>query len=339
MADENVEPIVDKNSVATPDNIIDLNDAAALMTDEDPSPTEEAPDEEPKEQQEETPEIDEDELIFGKDSSVDADTEQESDDSEEGLIEVTVNGEAMQVPLDELRRGYSRESDYTRKSKDLAAQSRALDEQRQALEQETQTHRQQMQAQLEIVSRLGPQPTPPDIEMMNQNSEKYDPDGYMAQKAHYDHAVLEYQKNVGTLEAQQKEAAEKQSKAVQEWEAEQARLIQEQWPETRNPDALEAIDRRYVEYLTSKGLTIDEMNMIKDHRVKLIIKEGMEYQAFLAKKSKAAKKVKGVPKVQKPGAKREPGSEVVEKRAAILEKAEQRGEMTPEEAVQFLVAQ
>lgn len=336
MADENVEPIIDNNSVATPENIINMDDAAALMTQEQPSP-EEAPKEEPREQQEETPEIDEDELIFG--SSVDAETDAEPEQSEEELIEVKANGETLEVTLDELKQGYSRHQDYTRKTQEVSEQAKALEAEKARLAQETETHRQQMQAQLEIVSKLGPQPTPPDISMLDENSENWNPDAYNKQKAHYDLAIQEYEKGIGVLEAQQKEAAEAQAKAVQDWEAQQAQIIQEHWPETRNAENLEVINRRYAEYLTEMGLSVDEMNMIKDARMKLIIRDAMKGRAFEAKRSKAAKKVQGVPKVQKPGTKREPGSDIAERRAAILEKAERRGEMTPDEAVSYLVAQ
>ena len=58
-------------------------------------------------------------------------TESEEPDeveSEETLYAVTVNGEEQQVTLDELMSGYSRQSDYTRKTQDVAKERKQMEE-------------------------------------------------------------------------------------------------------------------------------------------------------------------------------------------------------------------
>ena len=79
-------------------------------------------------------------------------TEIEEDQSEEepaDLFEVTLpGGEKAEVTLDELSKGYSRQSDYTRKTEELAAQRRQLAEEREQALSAVEAERQQYAARL-----------------------------------------------------------------------------------------------------------------------------------------------------------------------------------------------
>ena len=55
------------------------------------------------------------------------DNEETISNSEETLYEITVNGQKQQVTLDELMKGYSRESDYTKKTMELGDKRREIE--------------------------------------------------------------------------------------------------------------------------------------------------------------------------------------------------------------------
>lgn len=60
---------------------------------------------------------------------------EEVPDEDDPMIEVTVQGETFEVPFSELRSGYERQSDYTRKTQVLAEERRSLDTERQQIVQ------------------------------------------------------------------------------------------------------------------------------------------------------------------------------------------------------------
>lgn len=61
-----------------------------------------------------------------EDSDVSTDESEGSDDDKSDTFTVTVDGEELEVTLDELRDGYSRQADYTRKTQALAAERERL---------------------------------------------------------------------------------------------------------------------------------------------------------------------------------------------------------------------
>ena len=67
------------------------------------------------------------------------DSEQQEEQPRERLpesVKVKVNGEEVEVTLDELARGYSRQSDYSRKTQQLAEERKAFQAEAEAIRQE-----------------------------------------------------------------------------------------------------------------------------------------------------------------------------------------------------------
>ena len=120
----------------------------AAPTEEEES-TEETQDESLEEESEEkAEESDEDE------EEDDEDTDERAVEGEDLLYAVNINGEEHQIPLDELLKGYSRQSDYTRKTQELSEHRKELDayqNQWNAEVQQIQAERQQYVAALQHV--------------------------------------------------------------------------------------------------------------------------------------------------------------------------------------------
>ena len=82
----------------------------------------------------EVKETEQDNLVIDNELSVDDISEQDLVDNEETttennqeLFDITINGKTQKVNLDELKEGYSKGSDYTRKTMELSEQRRSID--------------------------------------------------------------------------------------------------------------------------------------------------------------------------------------------------------------------
>ena len=83
------------------------------------------------------------------------DNEEASSESEETLYDVTVNGVNQKVNLNELMKGYSRESDYTKKTMDLSNQRKEVESMQENLKKEfdaVKSSRDQYATQLDILT-------------------------------------------------------------------------------------------------------------------------------------------------------------------------------------------
>ena len=151
MADEAVTP--ERETVEVTDVSSASNALEGLLDLGDTPPRQPSDDNAEEQVEEATPEMDasEDETPVAESDDSD-ETEIEEDQSEEepaDLFEVTLpGGEKAEVTLDELSKGYSRQSDYTRKTEELAAQRRQLAEEREqaltAVEAERQQYAQRL---------------------------------------------------------------------------------------------------------------------------------------------------------------------------------------------------
>ena len=84
------------------------------------------------------------------------DNEEASTESEETLYDVTVNGNNQKVNLNELMKGYSRESDYTKKTMDLSNQRKEVESLQDNLKKEfeaVKSSRNQYADQLKLLSQ------------------------------------------------------------------------------------------------------------------------------------------------------------------------------------------
>ena len=204
---------------------------------------------------------------------------------------VKVDGEEFEVTLDELRDGYQRQADYTRKSQSLAEQRKAYEANLKAVQNE----RQQYAQVLEQMSQ-------------NQNYELQrfenidwkelkdeDPMEYMEKR-------LEYQEAKDRVTQLNNERARVQQQSQQEFNEivtqkvqQEAELLAKALPEYSEPGSTLKTDLR--NYALSLGFPANEIDSITDHRVVLVLHKAM----LQDNAAKGVKKVKVAPKVVKSG--------------------------------------
>ena len=204
---------------------------------------------------------------------------------------VKIDGEEFEVTLDELRNGYQRQADYTRKSQSLAEQRKAYEANLEAVQAE----RNQYAQMLENMSA-------------NQNAElqRYeninwqelkdsDPMEYMEKRLEYQEAKEKISElNNERYRVQQQNEAEMAS-VLQEKIQKEAELLVQQLPEYADPNSNLKNDLR--NYGLGLGFSEQEIDGITDHRVVMVLHKAMMQDQM----SKGVKKAKPVPKVVKSG--------------------------------------
>lgn len=256
--------------------------------------------------QDETEEVEseqefEEELSADDDAADDDETDSdESDDDaedeqevEEQKFTVKVDGTEVEVTLDELQKGYSRTSDYTRKTQELAQVRKAAQAELQQARQERQQYAQLLPALQQQLQQL----SEPQVDM----DKLYDADPieWMRQKE----ALRERQEKMQAIQAEQQRLqqiqAQEQRQVVQQQLMSQRDQLIEKLPELRDPKRAQAAKASWIEAGKSVGLTEQELNNIGDHRVFLALHRLAEYNQMMGKRQQIKPVTKS--KAVKPG--------------------------------------
>jgi len=286
-------------------------------------------DEEVVEDTEEAEEVEEEAPELEEEGQAEEETEEEVAEEEEYEVvaeedlkyTVKVDGEELEVGIDELKNGYQRQADYTRKSQALAEQRKETEQiqsERMQLEQERQMYANGLQMLQEQQSaKLKP------FESVDWEALKAeDPYQYMIKKDEYRDA----QERVTNIQQQQNLVQQEQAQQAQQARAhfvqqEYSKLV-EALPEWNDKES--TVKKDVQEYAKSVGFLPEEINQLADHRSVLIIKKAMEYDKLTTKVAPKKKAVKKVPKVQKSGrgnSKEDVAAEAIKKKRARLQKS------------------
>ncbi len=293
------------SSEETANTILNMWDSKEQAASEE---TETAVDEEAVEETQEAENTEEEAPEEGQaEEEVEEEVSAESEESEEELeivaeedlkYTIKVDGKEFEVGIDELKSGYQRQADYTRKSQALAEQRKGTEKiqsERLQLEQERQMYAnglQMLQEQQEAKLK--------DFDSVNwETLKEEDPYAYMLKKDEYRDA----QERVSNAAQQQALIQQEQYTAAQKVrgefvQQEYARLVAA-LPEWNDKDS--TIKKDIQEYATSVGFRPEEINQLADHRSVLVIKKAMEFDKLTKKVAPKKKAVKKVPKVQKAG--------------------------------------
>jgi hypothetical protein len=220
------------------------------------------------------------------------DAEQDiNESSEQPLYRVKVQGDELEVTLDELLQGYQREADYTRSKQDLSLEKSRYND----LLQESQTEINQKLNKLNELTQSA------QVELNNEYSnidfEKlYEDDPVEASRL--EHKMRKRAENLNqinheTLQAQTVEL----KKYVEAQEKKIVRLI----PEFNDPAKASKLKSDMRVYLSKLGYGEKDINSIYDARQVLLIRDAMAYDALKKSNAKVLKKVASAPKVVKPG--------------------------------------
>ena len=246
------------------------------------------------------------------------------DDTQEEVSEtpstytIKVDGKDVEVTLDELQAGYSRQADYTRKSQVLAEQRKKAEEELAATQQERQRYISQLeQFTAQADSKLDELKSTDWTRLKEE-----DPTEYMLKRDQY----RELQENKRTVEEEQKNLQYKSQQEQQaKWQEElvrQQEIMAQRLPEWNDPNKGAKLKQDIKSFALKTGFSEQEVDSLIDARSVDVLHKAMLYDNLLAAKI-SNKKAKVVPKVTRPGSpptKGEISSDKVKAQRARLKK-------------------
>ncbi len=279
-----------------------------------------------------------------QDSDLDESDEAEGDPDEEGQADdedgeeqgsdqgrfVASNGkvklpDGTVLTVADLVSGNLMERDYRQKTTQVADERRALQQRSSALE----ASEKQVNEQREFISQLlqAFTPQPPDPSLMDQNSQSYDPFGYLAAKDQYERMVnlqnhVSQQIQASRDQAGQKLTADRNEKAAKEWEK-----FQEKFPELQNEAKVQQFSDRMRNIASAYGFSADELAgaLPYDHRFALVLQDAGKWRKLQANKPKAIQQVQGRPPVQKSGKRLTPDAQKARRAEDAIKRLKQSG--------------
>jgi len=207
------------------------------------------------------------------------------------LHQVKVQGQEMEVTLDELKAGYSRDSDYRQKTHSLSLEKKQFDEERNVLRQQYDMKLRELNEAIASAESLNRQQLDP-AELQKLYEE--DP----SQAAKIDFQFRQQNEKINQAKAKARQAAQAQ---YNQYLAEQRRLAQERIPEFSDPNKSDNFKSGIKTTLKSYGFSDQEIGSLADHRMLMVIKDAMAYRGLRNSKPIVQKKVAKAPKVIKPG--------------------------------------
>lgn len=257
--------------------------------DEQPEPVEQETPEAPAEEEyeEEVEEVEASEQTLTEDADdvdeYDEDFEEsDSDDSDEEpqMFSVKVDGQELEVDLDELKRGYSGQA-YINKSMQKVADTRKEAE---AIYATLAQERAQVQQALTLLQdgTLSTPPVAPDEALFNS-----DPIAYMEAKIAYDKQAEEYQNRIGYLQQQVQANQEQQQHMRQAYLAKESELLQGYYPELFDEEkGAETRNQLVSTAAESYGFTPEELTAVMDHRHVRVLMDAIKYQQLNSESGK-----------------------------------------------------
>ena len=224
------------------------------------------------------------------------DNDEASTESEETLYDVTVNGNNQKVNLNELMKGYSRESDYTKKTMDLSNQRKEVESLQDNLKKEfeaVKSSRNQYAEQLQVLTQ--------NLQQQEQNIDwdnlyQTDPAEYVKLKAESDRK----KETLGLAQQEQmriqQEQRSEQEKVYNDYIAKERKILAEKLPVYADKNKSAEFTKRLSSFAKESGYTDQEIAMMVDHRAVLLLADAYRYNQ-LKKTKLSGNKVNKAPRV------------------------------------------
>jgi hypothetical protein len=218
-----------------------------------------------------------------------AQEEQETD-----LHQIIVNGEKIEVDLEELKAGYQKDADYRRKTEELAIERRQLQSEKDRLKNEYSTKMDDLNS---LTATLNAELN---SELNSKELDKlYDEDPTEAAKLE-----RKIRRRRESLQQSQQKLKRHQEQEFQKILTEEQRKVALKHPEIADPIKGATVKTNMRNYLVQRGFSDQEISGIYDSRMFDVVMDGMKFiNTARPVKTNFAKKIVKPSKVVKPGVK------------------------------------
>lgn len=250
----------------------------------------------------------------------DAPAEEVNAEADDPVVTIKIDGKDVQVPLSELKNGYQRQADYTRKTMEVSETRKAAEAEIQKAQAERQNYAAnlgRMQAQLE--GALQEQHKTTDWEALLQS----DPVEYLRQQ----HLSQQRQAQLQQVYAAQQQVhtqlqAEQQAQIRNQLQTQHQALL-DKLPQWRDESKAKAERAALREYLAQEGYDTAAIDSIGDAKAVVLARKAMLYDQMMSKAQLAQKKVSTAPsKVERPGQGDNPG---IDRRTSAFQRLSKSG--------------
>ena len=251
---------------------------------EQPQEIKEEPSKESQSESEETPKE-----VATEKPDIEEETQTEAEEPE--LHRIKVSGQELEVTLDELKAGYSRDSDYRQKTHTLGLERRDLDNQKESFRQSYDTRLSELNDLIGTADGfIRQQQGSKDLQKL------YDEDPTAA--ARLDYQLREQERQLDGMKSTAQEAYRKQ---YDDYVTAQRDLAAAKIPEYSDPNKTDQFKTNMRTTLRSYGFNDGEIGSLADHRMLMVIRDAMSYKSVKDKRPIAQKKVANAPRVVKSG--------------------------------------
>ena len=217
--------------------------------------------------------------------------ETQTETEEPELHRIKVSGQELEVTLDELKAGYSRDSDYRQKTHSLGLERKDLDNQKESFRQSYDTRLSELNDLIGTADGfVRQQQGSKDLQKL------YDEDPTAA--ARLDYQLREQERQLDGMKSKAQEAYRKQ---YDDYIIAQRDLAAAKIPEYSDPNKTDQFKTNMRTTLRSYGFNDGEIGSLADHRFLMVIRDAMSYKSVKDKRPIAQKKVANAPRVVKSG--------------------------------------
>ena len=286
----------------------------------------------PTEEEESTEETQDESLEEESEDESEAEAEEESEGTDEEadedpLYAVTINGAEHEVTFDELLRGYSRQSDYTRKTQELSNDRKQMESLQQQYNSEVATIQAERQQYMESLNQIIANSSAGLDKFSNvdwQSLKDTDPIEYVTKKEEFREAQEKVQgMQQEQYQAQQRHAEESKNMRSHILKEEHGKLAAA-IPEWSEPEKQKKMATEIRDYASSQGFSAEEINSLIDHRSLLVLLKASKYDA-MQKADVKSKKLKNKPRVIRSGTGRSKGEDSKSKHTAKMKRLRSSG--------------
>ena len=207
------------------------------------------------------------------------------------LHRVKVSGQELEVSLDELKAGYSRDSDYRQKTHTLGLEKRDLEGQKNSLRQTYDTRLSELNDLISTADQFVKQ------KQGGQDLAKlYEEDPTSASRLDF-----ELRQESSRIEGLKSKAREIQTQQYETYLEAQRDLAATKIPEFSDPNKSDTFKLSLRNSLRNYGFNDQEIGSLADHRFLMVAKDAMSFQSQKDKRPIVSKKVANAPKVLKAG--------------------------------------
>lgn len=255
-------------------------------------------------------------------------TEVEAETQEEPQVfTVKIDGKEVEVTLDELKNGYQRQSDYTRKTMEAAEQRKAAEAEYQKARTERDQYAQKLSQDGALLTALLGEQQQTNWQQLLES----DPVEYLKQQHLYQQRYAQLQQ---IQQEQQKVWELQQSEQARQFQSHlqsQHELLLDKLPDWKDEAKAKTEKAELKTWLAGEGFSEAEINSLADAKFVIAARKAMLYDKMISQAKAAAKKVQNVPqKVERPSTGQAPN---LDKRSSAYQRLFKTGKVEDAAAV------